>query len=56
METLRRHLTALHTDTTYRPLLADVLLAKFVAPDVPGYRALDAMADYAKSRDYETIR
>ena len=33
VETLRRHLTALHTDTTYRPLLADVLLAKFVAPE-----------------------
>lgn len=56
VQALRRHLTALHTETAYQPLLSDVLLAKFVAPDVPAYRALDAMADYAESRDYETIR
>ena len=56
VEALRKYLIGLHTDPAYRPLLADVLLAKFVLADVPAYRALDAMADYAASRDYETIR
>jgi ABC-type phosphate/phosphonate transport system substrate-binding protein len=56
VDALRRHLTALHTKPAYAPLLADVLLAKFVAPDVTAYRGLDALADYAVARDYETIR
>ena len=56
VEKLRRHLLTVHTQLAYQPLLADVLLAKFVAPAVPAYGALDAMADYAASQDYETIR
>jgi ABC-type phosphate/phosphonate transport system substrate-binding protein len=36
---LREHLVGLHQREEYRALLEDVLLARFVAPDVAGYRA-----------------
>lgn len=54
--TLREHLTALHTLPAYQPMLADVLLAKFVAPDINAYRKLEALVDRAVALDYETIR
>ena len=40
----------------YAPLLADVLLERFVAPDLPAYAQLEAMAAYAIERGYPTIR
>jgi ABC-type phosphate/phosphonate transport system substrate-binding protein len=53
---LSRHLTGIHGDPSYRTLLADVLLERFVAPDVASYGELDAMARFAIERDYESIR
>ena len=56
VDALRARLVGLHRDASYAPLLADVLLERFVAPDLPAYAALEAMAAYARERGYETIR
>ena len=56
VESLRARLTALHTDAAFAALLADVLVERFVVPKVADYETLQAMADLAKARGYETIR
>lgn len=56
VERLRVHLLEVHTQPDYAPLLADVLLERFVVPDLRAYRELESMADYAKGRGYEMIR
>jgi ABC-type phosphate/phosphonate transport system substrate-binding protein len=53
---LRRHLLSIDTQSSYGPLLADVLLSRFVAPDVMSYRALESMARSACEAGYEAIR
>lgn len=53
---LRRHLLGIDTQPSYAPLLADVLLARFVAPDVMSYRVLESMARAATETGYEVIR
>jgi ABC-type phosphate/phosphonate transport system substrate-binding protein len=53
---LRRHLLSLDTQPAYAPLLADVLLARFVMPDTMSYRTLESMATSASEAGYETIR
>ena len=53
---LRRHLLDIDTQPSYAPLLADVLLARFVAPDVMSYRELESMARAASETGYEMIR
>jgi len=56
VDALRTKLVALHRDAAYAPLLGDVLLERFVAPDLPAYAQLEAMAAYAIERGYSTIR
>ena len=56
VESLRDRLTALHSDATCAPLLADVLVERFVVPNPADYEALQEMADFAMARGYETIR
>ena len=53
---LRDQLVGIHRDAAYAPLLADVLLERFVVPDRSAYRSLEAMADVAIARGYEEIR
>jgi ABC-type phosphate/phosphonate transport system substrate-binding protein len=53
---LRSHLSDVHRRPAYASLLADVLLARFVEPDVTSYGVLDAMAREAAEAGYETIR
>jgi len=53
---LRRHLLGIHQVPSYAPLLADVLLQRFVPPDVTSYRELESMAHFAAERGYEVIR
>ena len=53
---LRAKLLALHEDASYAPLLEDVLLARFAAPDPAAYGALEEMARFAESRNYAAIR
>ena len=53
---LRRHLLSLDTQPAYASLLADVSLARFVAPDVSAYRELEVMARFASESGYEAIR
>lgn len=53
---LRAHLLSLHAQPAYGPLLADVLLARFAAPDIRAYDALEAMAGDAVARGYDAIR
>ena len=52
---LRRHLASMHERPAYAPLLADVLLARFVEPDPRAYAALEDMARFAAARGYERI-
>jgi ABC-type phosphate/phosphonate transport system substrate-binding protein len=56
VERLRDHLCALHEREGYRPLLAEVLLERFVPPDLDAYGELESMARFALERGYETIR
>jgi ABC-type phosphate/phosphonate transport system substrate-binding protein len=56
VETLAARLRSLHESPAYAPLLADVLVERFVAPDLGAYAALEAMAAFAVRRGYETIR
>lgn len=52
---LRAHLLALHEVPAYRPLLDEVLLARFAAADVSRYLALDDLARFAAARGYGAI-
>lgn len=56
VDTLRERLVAIHASPEYAPLMADVLLERFVAPEPDAYHALEAMAELAVERGYETIR
>ena len=53
---LQRHLLAIDRDPSYAPLLADVLLKRFVTPDIESYRELENQARYAIEADYAEIR
>jgi ABC-type phosphate/phosphonate transport system substrate-binding protein len=53
---LRARLLTLHDDADYATLLRDVLLSRFVTPDLSAYRVLQTMADDAVARGYEVIR
>jgi ABC-type phosphate/phosphonate transport system substrate-binding protein len=53
---LRDHLLAVHRQPGYRPLLADVLLERFVAPDASAYRDLERLESFAMERGYAAIR
>ena len=53
---LRGHLLSLDTQASYASLLADVLLARFVAPDVTAYCEFEAMARFASETGYESIQ
>ena len=53
---LRRHLLGLGSQPSYAPLLAEVLLSRFVLPDLMSYRTLEAMARSASEAGYATIR
>ena len=52
---LRGHLVDLHRDPAFAPLLADVLVERFVEVDVPDYGVLQAMADRALAQGYSTV-
>jgi len=56
VDALRARLVTLHREPACAPLLAEVLLERFVVPDLPAYAALEAMAAFARERGYETIR
>jgi hypothetical protein len=53
---LRDALVRIHERPGYAPLLADVLLERFVAPDVAAYAALEDMQRAAESVGYGEIR
>lgn len=53
---LRIALLTIGDDPQFAALLADVLLERFAAPDVPSYDALEAMTETAHARGYDTIR
>jgi ABC-type phosphate/phosphonate transport system substrate-binding protein len=53
---LRAHLLRIHERPSYTPLLEDVLLRGFAAPDLAAYGQLEAMARFAESRGYTEIR
>jgi ABC-type phosphate/phosphonate transport system substrate-binding protein len=53
---LRGHLTTIHDREDYAPLLAEVLLERFVIPDLTAYGRLESMARFAVERGYATIR
>ena len=53
---LREHLLAIDRERAYAPLLADVLLKRFVAPNCASYRELEDQASYAIEANYERIR
>lgn len=53
---LRDRLVRLHAEPEWAPMLCAVLVERFVIPDVAAYGALDALAEEARRREYETIR
>jgi ABC-type phosphate/phosphonate transport system substrate-binding protein len=53
---LRQHLLSLQEHPAYVPLLADVLLARFAAPDVESYCELESIAREAATVEYDVIR
>ena len=53
---LREVLLQAHEDRGYQPLLAQVLLTRFVAPDAASYRALLELEGLAAARGYAAIR
>jgi ABC-type phosphate/phosphonate transport system substrate-binding protein len=53
---LRDVLTAFHRDASHASLLGDVLLRRFVAPDVASYAELERMAESASRSSYPSIR
>ena len=56
VENLRTCLLEAGERPAYAPLLANVCVQRFTTPDVESYRGLDAMAEEAIRRGYETIR
>jgi ABC-type phosphate/phosphonate transport system substrate-binding protein len=56
VERLRNHLTGLHGMPAYAPLLREVLLERFVHPDLEAYPALEEMARLAEQVGYAAIR
>ena len=52
----REVLLQAHEDRGYQPLLAQVLLTRFVAPDAASYRALLELEGLAAARGYAAIR
>jgi ABC-type phosphate/phosphonate transport system substrate-binding protein len=56
LDRLRNHLLGIHERADYAGLLADVLLERFVVPDVAAYGQLEAMARFAIERGYAEIR
>ena len=56
VEALRDHLVKVHGQPVYRPLLADVLLARFVAPEAQAYGELLELEKFAAERAYPAIR
>ena len=56
VERLRETLTAAHGQSGYAPLLADVLVERFVTSDAASYARLDAMAREAEAAGYGDIR
>ena len=56
VDAVTRVLLGIHERQEYRALLAGVLVSRFVAPDLPAYAALEAMAAQAAARGYEAIR
>jgi ABC-type phosphate/phosphonate transport system substrate-binding protein len=55
VERLKDKLVLLHSDKGYQHLLADVLLSRFVKPDLAGYEMLDAMAQEAVAAGYSSL-
>ena len=55
VERLRGLLLELHSRPDYRPLLDDVLVARFVIPDLPTYSQLEEMSQLAASRHYPLV-
>ena len=53
---LRKHLLAVHQQPAYRALLADVLIERFVVPDVVDYSELERLETFAVETGYGTIR
>jgi ABC-type phosphate/phosphonate transport system substrate-binding protein len=53
---LRETLIGFHREPAHAPLLGDVLLRKFVPPEVERYAELEHMAESAIRSDYATIR
>lgn len=53
---LRAHLVELHTRADYAPLLAGVLLARFVEPDVSVYSHTERLREEAERAGYTAIR
>jgi ABC-type phosphate/phosphonate transport system substrate-binding protein len=53
---LRECLLALHTRPRYAPLLAETLLARFVAPEPSAYGETERMRERAEGAGYATIR
>jgi ABC-type phosphate/phosphonate transport system substrate-binding protein len=56
VDALRAHLLTLHERDGYAPLLREVLLARFVAPEAHRYVALEEMAREAERSGYAAIR
>jgi ABC-type phosphate/phosphonate transport system substrate-binding protein len=56
VDALQTKLVSLHEDAAYRPLMAAVLVERFVVPDVKAYDALGAMQSLATERGYDVIR
>jgi ABC-type phosphate/phosphonate transport system substrate-binding protein len=56
VSSLRAHLLRMHEEKAYAPLLADVLLSRFVAPSASEYRAFDELERAAGARGYAVIR
>ena len=55
VERLRDRLLSVHEAPGYASLLADVLVARFVRPDVPGYAVFEAIASCAIAHGYAEI-
>jgi ABC-type phosphate/phosphonate transport system substrate-binding protein len=56
VEQLRAHVLGIRASPAYAPLLADVLLEGFDAPQLDSYEELEAMAQFATEQGYELIR
>ena len=55
VDRLRDFLVNLHGDPRFGPLLADVLLDRFVAPDIGAYGELEKMAEFAAVKGFVNI-